>query len=495
VLQNVQKNSSIHVAVTGGGEEARSLCDDLQARLPRSMRTALHHIGEDGALWNGAGALGPLESAVARVTARVRSGESLRPLEATEVSAARQAYARLAAAEQAAAQLLGRRRAPATIALLVALGLIYGLELLWGGPDAIGTLYRMGASDRASVLNGQWWRLITPALLHGGPVHILVNGWSLWALGAVMEPLLGSARFLTLYTLGGIVAAVASTALGAGMSVGASGAIFALAGALLALVLRPRGILPPTMAAWFRRGLLVPLIVNAGFSLAPGIDWHAHLGGAVAGFVLVGSGLLVRGVPPVEMRPQKSTRSVGWLIGAVLCVVVTGVAFASALVHERPWDRSPGNVERTAIPGTRLSLMLPRRLAENARYQQGKEQIEAVFGGGLETDLSVSVLVIPDPSAAFLSPDDLGQVLLDQANELHEPEFTRTTAPHLQRVSGLPAADFVETRRDGLKNETWITARQEGLVVLSVYSQPGTRPDWLRLGNTFISSVREEPAR
>jgi membrane associated rhomboid family serine protease len=127
------------------------------------------------------------------------------------------------------------------------------------------------------AVGGEWWRLITAAFLHGGLLHILFNMYALYLLGPAIERVLGSARFLVLYLVAALGGSAASFAFGspASISVGASGAIFGLMGALLIVGQR------------FRRDVtevLVLLGVNfaIGF-VVPSIDWRAHLGGAVAG--------------------------------------------------------------------------------------------------------------------------------------------------------------------------------------------------------------------
>src|SRR5258708_17824636 len=92
-----------------------------------------------------------------------------------------------------------------------------------------------GANFGPFTLSGQWWRLLTYMFLHGDLMHIAFNMWCLWDLGALCESLYGRSTFAAIYLITGIAAGLASVAWNPGvLSVGASGAIFGLAGALIA---------------------------------------------------------------------------------------------------------------------------------------------------------------------------------------------------------------------------------------------------------------------
>jgi rhomboid protease GluP len=182
-------------------------------------------------------------------------------------------------------------QAPLTRVLLVAIGIVFLGEVF--GPKVQGEslLVVLGASWAEPVLAGQVWRLATAMFLHAGILHLLVNAWALYQLGALVEILLGSARLAAIYFASGLVGSLASVAwdLATGRavpSVGASGAIFGLLGALIAFLLRHRDRLRPEA-----RSLLLQLLFWAGINIVfgfttPMIDNAAHLGGLAAGFVL-----------------------------------------------------------------------------------------------------------------------------------------------------------------------------------------------------------------
>ena len=140
------------------------------------------------------------------------------------------------------------------------------------------------------VTNGEWWRLITAGFLHGSIIHLLFNVYILWVLGSQLENIVGKAKFIIIYfgsLLGGSIASYLFSPFGS-YSIGASGAIFGLMGAML-VVGRKRNLDISQITT------LVVINVVIGFVLS-GIDWRAHLGGLAAGafitWVLINATLL-----------------------------------------------------------------------------------------------------------------------------------------------------------------------------------------------------------
>ena len=192
--------------------------------------------------------------------------------------------------------MLGLRRTPVTIFLLLAIGAGFVLETLAGGSTDQRVLVATGANYAPLVWQGQWWRLLTSVFLHIGLAHLLLNGWALFQLGALFELWLGSIQLLVVFLVSGVVGSLASLLWSHGLSAGASGAIFGLIGALIAFLVRRHDMLSPA-----GRSILGQLVlwaaINIVFGLSmPGIDNAAHFGGAAAGFLL---GL-------VALRPGRS---------------------------------------------------------------------------------------------------------------------------------------------------------------------------------------------
>jgi len=90
-----------------------------------------------------------------------------------------------------------------------------------------------GAKINALVMGGAWWRLVSATLLHGGLLHLAFNVYAIFILAPILERLYGARRFLLIYMLSALGGSLASLYFNEGVSVGASGAIFGLLGALL----------------------------------------------------------------------------------------------------------------------------------------------------------------------------------------------------------------------------------------------------------------------
>jgi membrane associated rhomboid family serine protease len=145
-----------------------------------------------------------------------------------------------------------------------------------------GSLIDNGALLGQKVADGEVYRLVTAGFLHAGLFHLLVNMYSLWILGTLLEPAMGRLRFALVYfvsMLAGSFGALLVTP--DTYTVGASGAIFGLMGAGV-IVLRQRGIDP------MQSGLPLWIGINLVFSFAvPGISVGGHIGGLIAGIVLM----------------------------------------------------------------------------------------------------------------------------------------------------------------------------------------------------------------
>jgi membrane associated rhomboid family serine protease len=191
--------------------------------------------------------------------------------------------------------------------LLIALNVIaYVWEVLTGALRSNQSLYEHGALLPAAVLQDhQWWRIVSSGFLHGGLVHIGVNMLSLFWLGRFIEVVLGSPRMLLVYmaSLIGAGLAVTYSAPADTLTLGASGAIFGLFGALFAIGLKlgERG-------GELVRSNIGILILNLIFSFSfPGISWQAHIGGLITGFALT----LLIFWPPKPVRTRVYDPSTG----------------------------------------------------------------------------------------------------------------------------------------------------------------------------------------
>ena len=153
------------------------------------------------------------------------------------------------------------------------------------GSAAVTTRFVLVAAE---VADGEWWRLITSGFLHGSIIHLLFNMLVLFQLGSVFEQRLGRARFLGVYLLslmGGSLGALLLQP-ATGSALGASGAVFGLMGAVLALTRKGRSPIESSVGGLLAINLIITFVI-------PGISIGGHVGGLVAGLL---GGLVIRGV-------------------------------------------------------------------------------------------------------------------------------------------------------------------------------------------------------
>jgi membrane associated rhomboid family serine protease len=184
-----------------------------------------------------------------------------------------------------------------TTAILIAIGVMYAIEVipagagaLFAGPPLLRLVhlggnvgYAFDAGKEIGVASGQYWRLFTAMFLHANLVHIAFNAYALFLFGHVIEQELGRVRFALIYLTTGLFASAVSFAFASPIQVGvgASGAIFGLFGAFFAYNYRRRH---QALAAARIQQMVFLLAINLVLGLSvSGIDWHAHVGGFVAG--------------------------------------------------------------------------------------------------------------------------------------------------------------------------------------------------------------------
>lgn len=142
-------------------------------------------------------------------------------------------------------------------------------------------LLYMGGNYGALVSHGQVWRLLTCAFLHGGIIHIFCNMYALYALGPQIEILFGRVKYIIIYLLSAIGGSLLSYKFSpSSLSIGASGAIFGLFGAMVVFVLKYKDKIPKRVLNNLFGVIILNLLI--GFNLQ-GIDNFAHIGGLLVG--------------------------------------------------------------------------------------------------------------------------------------------------------------------------------------------------------------------
>lgn len=213
---------------------------------------------------------------------------------------------------------------PAIIVLNAAVFLLMALAGAGLSAPSPGLAVSWGANYGPRTFAGQWWRLLSCVFVHAGLLHVAFNMLALYQVGQLAERLLGSARFAAMYLFAGICGSLLSVYLHpATISVGASGAVFGVYGALVALSLRGDTGVPGFIAARYRASSLGFIFYNVVFGLfGAHIDNAAHIGGLVSG-ALMGFLLARPGVvgPASGAQPRRSwpgLAAAGLLAAAVL---------------------------------------------------------------------------------------------------------------------------------------------------------------------------------
>ena len=179
------------------------------------------------------------------------------------------------------------KETPVTYLLLGIIITIWLIIELLGSSSNPGMLRDFGAITYIDIRTGEYWRYLSAIFLHIGIMHLLVNSISLFILGSLLERLLGSYKFVTIYILSGIGGSSLSYSMISPWSVGAgaSGAIFGCLGALGVFFLLNKNSLGRSGKENFNAVLIMALI-NFGFGFAfPSIDNWAHLGGFISGAI------------------------------------------------------------------------------------------------------------------------------------------------------------------------------------------------------------------
>jgi membrane associated rhomboid family serine protease len=187
---------------------------------------------------------------------------------------------------------------------------------LWAGTAEL----RNGSHVIVGIAKGEWWRVVTGGFMHANILHIAFNMFALWSVGMVLERMIGRLRFALIYAVSLLGGAVGALLLSDPMTptVGASGAIFGVFGALVFLQMS-RGISP------WQGGIMGTIGINLVLTFAiPGISVGGHVGGlligALSGFLLIGHNV-----------DAARRREAMVMVNAVVVVALGAVLFGAAI--------------------------------------------------------------------------------------------------------------------------------------------------------------------
>ncbi|MFW6163542.1 MAG: rhomboid family intramembrane serine protease [Planctomycetota bacterium] len=222
------------------------------------------------------------------------------------------------------------------------------------------TLISCGAKDRQLIVEaGEWWRLLSCGFLHANAAHLVLNVYALVVLGGIVERLWGTQRFLIVYVLALVSGSLLSLAATPGASVGASGAVFGLFGAVVVFSIVHRHLMARRgrVKLWVSLGVVAAINVGLGIAL-PAIDNAAHAGG------FAGGALAALVLQPAAVR-RESFLSEAVVRGVSVAAVVAMAWGVASAVH---FAAAPATVhiarsemERRTLKGGAFHLYVPAR--------------------------------------------------------------------------------------------------------------------------------------
>jgi membrane associated rhomboid family serine protease len=231
-----------------------------------------------------------------------------------------------------AASGFGQGAEPATYVLIGLNVLAFLAEMLGGGSatslSGTGDLIRQGGLNAFAVdVNGEWWRIVTAGFLHAGLIHLAFNMFALYVLGSLLEPAVGTARFVGIYAVSLLAGSLGALILSPNdLTVGASGAVFGLMAAAF-IMARHRGI--EEVASQI--GMFVVLNLVFTFAASSTISVGGHIGGLIGG----GIAALVVAFFERQRLANRLPIELGVMIAMSAGLVVACFAAAAAGVPEQ----------------------------------------------------------------------------------------------------------------------------------------------------------------
>jgi rhomboid protease GluP len=337
---------------------------------------------------------------------------------------------------------------------MIATQAIFGINIavfigmLLGGASLMSptgdVLLQWGANFGPYTLGGQWWRLLTSCFVHIGLLHIAFNMWCLWFLGELAEQLYGHATFAGVYLLCGLSGSLASIwwHRAPTLSAGASGAIFGIAGAVIASIK-----LGDFHSGVMARGTMQSLIAFIGYNVVFGIlvgttDNACHFGGLLAGLLL--GALIAKVAPQPRMLPRFAVLTlVAALLGCAGYALHRSRAYPYLLMRATDALQDGKLAEARNFFGTAVKLRPQSAAAIHAQLAQACLEQKDVSGA--EQELRMAIQADPGNEAAI---NNLAEFQL----ALHRSAEARQSFAHLltldprsaQAHAGMGAVDAAE---------------------------------------------------
>ena len=209
-----------------------------------------------------------------------------------------------------------------SLILLINIALFVASSYLGRSPEEGGmsqsvALWALGAKFGQSIWGDhQYWRFVTAGFLHGNLLHIAFNGYALYVLGAQVEEVFGTPRYLVAYFVSTVGGFYLSARMSSGLSIGASAGIMGLIGAMVAFGAVNRTSIGRQIRNHYLGWLAINLVIGY---MSREIDNYAHIGGFIGGFAVA----YVAGTPIHSTRAKDAA----WRAAAAICILITVYCF------------------------------------------------------------------------------------------------------------------------------------------------------------------------
>lgn len=253
---------------------------------------------------------------------------------------------------------------------------------------------------KPAVEAGQWWRLLTSTFLHANLFHLVSNVLALWLIGRALEALVPRWQVVVAYLLSGLAGGLASWWWAPTTpSIGASGAIMGLAGFLVVLGARQRGVMPQRD---FANAVLMCLLNSGVYGLVVArIDSAAHVGGALAG-ALIAWIVVPRVIEPfaIDDAPALPARALGWAGALAVAGIAAGALGTTVLLAKAggpsltDYLRRPGDPPDVFIPVTSVAASARDDIGDRGMVfigNRGTKTIEAIDIGSIRFSGSLAL--------------------------------------------------------------------------------------------------------
>lgn len=272
-----------------------------------------------------------------------------------------------------------------------------GAGIISASPDK---LLLWGGNATSEFQRGEWWRLVTATFLHSGIMHVAMNMIGLGSAGITVERIYGHRQFILLYLGSGLLGSALSLHFSAqqAVSVGASGAVFGVTGALLVALLQHREKLPKTFTKQTTSGLAFFILYSLVQGLSrPNIDNAAHIGGLLGGCLLAY-------VLPERFDMAHFKASVARRVVSALVILSAATLSIAAMAPQ-------AKIDQARIIASNESLVQTIKRFEEAMKALQQEQADLKAGKISERDVDQRSRVLHAPVFRKIA-DDLSRIEL-----------------------------------------------------------------------------------